>query len=221
MEHGPVTMQSLADMSRAADLWGMTSLVRAAAIDHRLISLTLSNGVDRVIVPRVNTRKEAELIVDAAKYEPLGHRAVGNDRHRYGMSVDEYRKKANKDTFVAIMIEDIVGAENLPEILKVPNIDMIYVSHHDFAQSMGLLTDPQDPHENPKAVAAFDKAIKTIVKAGRVAGAAVQESELEKYLTMGVRCINVPAWRTYIQRGAREFVRKVEATAKRLQVISA
>src|SRR4051812_30359380 len=41
MEHSPVTWSRLADMSRAADLWGMTSIVRVRDNDPTIISLTL------------------------------------------------------------------------------------------------------------------------------------------------------------------------------------
>ena len=207
MEHGPVTVQSLADMSRAADLWGMTSIVRVRAIDAAIIALTLSEGVNGVIVPHVDTKAQAELVVEAAMFPPIGRRGASAGRRSYGRSTVEHLKSANDETFVAVMIEDVAGVENLPEILKVPHIDMFFVAHYDLAQSLGLQFDL----ENPTLVQTFDRAVEMIVKAGKTAGGVVSERDLEKYLRMGVRCVKVPGWQSYVASGARSFAKRVEA----------
>jgi 2-keto-3-deoxy-L-rhamnonate aldolase RhmA len=207
MEHSPVTWSGLADMSRAADLWGMTSIVRVRDNDPTLISLTLGEGIDGVIVPHVNTREEAERVVDGALFDPLGHRGTSGGRKSYGKS--NHYGTANDDTFIAVMIEDIVAVENLPEILRVPNIDVFYVSHHDLSQSMGLLNDAA----NPKIHETYDRAIKMIVDAGKVAGGTVTERDLGTYLPMGIRCVKVPQWRNWIAAGATSFAERVHAVA--------
>jgi len=208
MQHGPVSVESLPDMSRAADLWGLTSLVRVRAIDHALIGLTIAAGVHGVLVPRVNTKADAELVVDAAKFAPIGHRAASGGRRSYGHSTDEYHRNANDATFVAVMIEDIVAIENLPEILTVPHIDMFFVAHYDLAHSLGLQSDV----ENPRLVEAYDRAVELIVGAGKVAGAVVKETELQKYLSMGVSCVKVPGWQALFASAARSFAKKVESS---------
>jgi 4-hydroxy-2-oxoheptanedioate aldolase len=206
MEYGSVSMESLADMSRAADLWGMTSIVRVREIDPAIIGLTLSQGVHGVVVPHVSTRTEAELIVDAVKFPPIGHRGASAGRRSYGRTVAEHQRVANDESFVAVMIEDIDAVGNLPEILEVPNIDMFFVAHYDLALSMGLGADIG----NPALVQTYDAAIEQIVRAGKVAAAVVSEQDLEKYLTMGVRCVKLPMWQTYFASGARGFVRKAK-----------
>jgi 2-keto-3-deoxy-L-rhamnonate aldolase RhmA len=207
MEHGSVAMNSLPDMSRAADLWGMTSVVRVSSIDPAIIALTLSQGVNGVIVPHVNTGDDAELVVDAAKFPPVGHRGAGAGRRSYGRGTGGYERSAEDDTFVAVMIEDVIAVNNLPEILEVPNIDLFFIGRYDLAQSLGLESDVR----HPDLVKAFDGAIETIVKAGKVAGAVISEKDLDKYLSMGVRCLKTPTWQTFIAGAARSFVDSVEA----------
>jgi 4-hydroxy-2-oxoheptanedioate aldolase len=207
MEHGAVAMQSLADMSRAADLWGMTSIVRVRAIDPALIGLTLTQGVNGVIVPHVKTREDAELIVEAAKFPPLGRRGASGGRRSYGRTVAEHQKAANEESIVAVMIEDVAGVENLGGILEVAHIDMFFVSHYDLALSMGLGAAVTDA----ALVRTYDSAVEQIVKAGKVAACVVGENDLEKYLAMGVRCIKVPTWQSYFASGARAFVEKAES----------
>ncbi|MBJ7599467.1 MAG: aldolase [Candidatus Nephthysia bennettiae] len=201
MEHGAAGVESLADLSRAADVWGLTSLVRVAALDAAAIGLALSQGVDGVIVPHVTTRDQAELAVEAAKFPPAGRRGAAGGRRSYGRTVAEHQEQANRETLVAVMIEDAAAVENLPAILTVQQVDLLFVGRYDLAQSLGLGSDVR----HPKVVTAFDGAIESIVAAGRVAGAVVGEEELEKYLALGVRCIKTPTWQSYISAGARLF----------------
>ena len=205
MEHSPVTWADLADFSRAADLWGMSSIVRVRTNDPSIISLTLGEGVDGVIVPHVNTKTEAEAAVDAAKFSPIGHRGTSGGRRSYGR--DDHYLRANDETFLAVMIEDIDAIEQITEILSVPEIDVFFVAHHDLSQSMGLLTNPHDP----RVEEAFDQALEAIVAAGRVAGAAVTPNELDKYLGMGVRFVKVPQWRSWVASGAQAYMRSLWA----------
>ena len=208
MDHGSVSIQSLPDLSRAADLWGLTAIVRVRSIDPQLIGLTMSSGVHGVIAPQVSTKAEAELVVEATKFPPIGTRGASSGRQSYGRSVAEHLRTANDESFVAVMIEDIVGVENLPGILSVPHIDMFFVARYDLAQSLGMEADMG----NPELIKTFDGAIRSIVEAGKVAAAVVGERDLDKYLSLGVRCVKVPGWETFIASGARSFVDRVEAS---------
>ena len=60
MEHGPVTWNQLGDISRACDLWGMTSLARVHNNDPWLVGRALDRGVQGVVVPHVDTKTDAE-----------------------------------------------------------------------------------------------------------------------------------------------------------------
>jgi 4-hydroxy-2-oxoheptanedioate aldolase len=210
MEHSPVMWSELAHMSRAADMWGMTSIVRVRRNDPSIIALTLGEGIGGVIVPHVDTKEQAERVVDAAKFDPVGHRGAAGGRKSYGTA--DYYGEANDATFVAVMIEDIAGVQNLAEILTVPHIDLFFVAKHDLSQSMGMLRD----QANPKIQETFDGALRQIVAAGRVAGTAVTEKNLDKYLAMGVTCIKVPQWRDWIRDGAQAYAAAVRAKTEGL-----
>ncbi|MEA2681957.1 MAG: 4-hydroxy-2-oxoheptanedioate aldolase [Chloroflexota bacterium] len=207
MEHGAVTVQGLGDLTRAADLWGMTSVVRVRSLDPAIIGLTLSQGAQGVIVPHVSTREQAELVVSAVKVPPLGRMGASGGRRSYGTTVAEHMEHANEESFVGVMIEDVEGIDNLPEMLQVQHIDIYFVSHYDLALSMGLQADVHDA----ALVATFDGAVQQIVAAGRVAAAAVGEQELDKYIAMGVRCIKAPRWQALVAQGSLAFADRVRA----------
>ena len=202
MEHGQITWAELSDLSRACDLWGMSSIVRVTANEPWLISRTLDRGAQGVIVPHINTNDEALRAVDAAKFAPIGHRGVGGGRQGYG--VTDYLLKANDETIIVAMVEDIMGIRNLADILSVDNIDVFLVAREDLAHSMGYLGQPH----HPEVDTVFDKAIAQIVASGRTAGLQVTDSDVDKYIDMGVRYLSTH-WSNWVKAGAGRFLKKV------------
>ncbi|MDO8750712.1 MAG: aldolase/citrate lyase family protein [Dehalococcoidia bacterium] len=202
MEHGSPTWSELSDMSRACDLWGMSSIARVPDNVPWLISRTLDLGVQGVIVPHVNTKEEALRVVDAAKFAPIGHRGTGGGRQGYG--VTDYLLKANDESIVVAMVEDIVGIRNLADILTVDNIDVFVVARSDLSHSMGYLGQLH----HPEVAAVYDKAVAQIVASGRSAGVQVTDSDVDKYIDMGVRYLST-TWSHWIRAGASRFLQKV------------
>ena len=205
-EHGPVDFKDIPDLTRACDLWGMTSVVRVNANQPGLIYRTLDVGAQAVVVPHINTADEARAVVDAAKFYPLGAR--GNFTSRQGIGVPDYQDRANDETMLIVLIEDIVAVNNLAEILEVDNIDVFFVATGDLSQSMGLLG--QATHADVVAVA--NDAIGQIVGAGRVAGAVVDDTNLERYLSRGVRWL-MAHWESWVTDGAKAYLRKVASAS--------
>jgi 4-hydroxy-2-oxoheptanedioate aldolase len=62
-EHGGVDAAELGNLTRACDIWGMTSVVRINANDQGLIYRTLDRGAQDIVVPHVNSAAEAGNVV--------------------------------------------------------------------------------------------------------------------------------------------------------------
>ena len=183
-EHGPLDFADIEDITRACDLWGMASIVRVGRAEANTIYRTLDCGAQGIVVPHINTREEAELVVDAAKYVPIGSRGMFSTRQGY--SVNDYLERANDETFVCVLIEDIVAVENLDDILKVDNIDVFLVAPSDLAQSMGHLGDI----EHPEVQAVIDRSIERILDAGRMPGHVGRTASIASYIQKGGRFFN-------------------------------
>jgi len=84
-EHGAVDYADLGNLTRACDLWGMTSVVRVMNNDYATIYRTLDRGAQGIVVPHVNTRPEAEAVVEAGKFAPLGERGMFTSRQGFGV----------------------------------------------------------------------------------------------------------------------------------------
>lgn len=198
-EHAAIDFADIPDMTRAADLWNMTSIVRLNLNLPGVIYRTLDVGAQAIVMPHVDTKLQAEEVVKAAKFYPLGAR--GNYTSRQGIGVENFAQKANDETMIVVLIEDILAVNNLKEILEVDHIDVFYVAPGDLAQSMGLLGQPN----HPEVLKTVDKALIQIQDAGRVAGTLVNDDSVESYLEKGVKFVTT-AIAPWLEKGAKDFL---------------
>ena len=200
MEHGPTTWAHLSDLSRACDLWGITSLVRVSTAEPYIIGRTLDRGIQSVLVPHVSTKEAAQEVVQAALYAPKGLRGMAGPRQGYGVA--DYHQKANDEIMVVVLLEEMEAIQNLQDILTVDGIDCFFVAPSDLAQTMGPQYLNQPNH--PEVQSVVEQAIKQIVAAGKGAGTLVNEDNLEHYLGLGVRFLRFSAAQ-YLIRGLQGF----------------
>lgn len=203
-EHGPVDWEQLGDMTRACDLWGMTSITRVNFNEPWLITRTLDRGSMGIVVPHINSRADAEQAMQSAKYAPLGYRGMFGGRQSFGVA--DYFHQANGQTMVVVLLEEAEALKNLDEILQVDNIDVFFVAPSDLAQTMGHLGDAG----HPEVQSAIDGAIAKIVSAGRTAGTLVNDNNLAGYVEKGARFL-MTSWNGWVTRGAAEFLSKLPA----------
>jgi 4-hydroxy-2-oxoheptanedioate aldolase len=198
MEDGVTTWRDIADYSRAADLWGACYMVRVNHNHPALIGRALACGATGVMVPHINTADEARAVARASFYGPKGMRGMAGGRRSIG-AVDYYGE-ANDSVLTAILLEDVAMVPHLEDIVSVDGIDVFYVAPGDMSQSMGLTG--QTDHPDVRKV--IDDAIRTIVAAGKVAGALANEQNLDKTLAQGVRFVGT-SWEPWLVSAARRW----------------
>ena len=203
-EHGAVDASELGNLTRACDIWGLSSVVRVNDNHQGLIYRTLDRGAQTIVVPHVNTRSEAENVVQGGKFSPVGSRGLYTSRQYYG--VKDFTAIGNDETCLIVLIEDIVAYENLDEILQVDHIDVFFVAPADFASSMGHIGNPSHPEVQRK----IKDSISRIVRAGKSAGTLVTNQNIEEYASIGVKFFlaGVAGW---LLKGAREFTAKARS----------
>lgn len=200
-EHGPVSWEQISDMTRACDLWSMASVTRVNSNDAGLITRTLDRGSMGIVVPHVNTRANAEQAMKSAKFSPIGYRGMFGGRQSYG--VPDYFHRANDQTLVVVLLEELEALQNLDEILGVDYIDVFFVAPSDLSQTMGHIGNPG----HPDVQRAIDEAIAKIVSSGRVAGTLVNDDNVAAYAQKGVKFL-MTSWNAWLSRGATEFLAK-------------
>ena len=201
-EHGPVDWDAIGDLSRACDLWGMASVTRVNNNDPGTIMRALDRGTMGIVVPHVNTREAAEQAMKSAKFAPIGYRGMFGGRQSFG--VPDYLQRANDQTLVVVLIEEIEAVNNLADILTVDNIDVFFVAPADLAQTMGHIGN----HTHPDVQGTIDKALAQIVAAGKTAGTLATDDNVARYRDAGVRFF-LTGWTNWVSQGAKGFLQKV------------
>lgn len=206
-EHGTVTWDQMDDLARASDLWGMASVLRVYSDEPWVITRALDRGVNSIVIPHVNTREQAAGIVQSAKFGPLGRRGIFPSRRAFG--VPDYFERANDETLVIVLIEEMRAVENLAEILAVDHIDVFFVAAGDLSQSMGYVMQM----DHPEVLAVVDRAIRQITAAGRVAGAlALNDAMLARNYQSGARLF-LTVYDNWLRAGAQDYLSRLAGPA--------
>lgn len=147
-EHGTIDLATLVHMIRAADAVGISAVVRVPDHTPSFIMRVLDAGAAGVLMPHLCTRADAEALVSAVKYAPLGERGACPATRATGhFAVDwpDFARRTNEQTLAWGLVEDMEGVENINEIAAVPGLDAVMFGNFDLAQSKGLPGQLQHP----------------------------------------------------------------------------
>lgn len=136
MQHGMMGIESAIHMLQAISTTHAVPMVRSPSKEPETIMHLLDAGAYGVICPMISTKQDAQELVKACRYPPVGKRSFGPARGKlYGGS--DYFEFANDEILVIPMIETAEGLQNIDAILAVPGIDMVYVGPNDLALDLG------------------------------------------------------------------------------------
>jgi 4-hydroxy-2-oxoheptanedioate aldolase len=188
LEHGALSIETASQMCLAALDTGISPLVRVPKGEYSLATRLLDNGALGVVVPHVETAKEARDITDRLRYPPLGHRGVFSMMPQF-----DYRPTANltaslnSANLIAVMLESANAIDNADAIAAVPGIDILLIGTNDLSIEMGV------PGElgHAKIVDAYARMIAACQKHAKWPGmGGVYDDELmRRYIGMGARFI--------------------------------
>ena len=190
MEHGRCDIALLEGMIASCRGSRIVPLARVPDLNFAPLSRVLDLGARGVMVPRVETREQAEQIVAQLKYAPQGRRGVAlgvaHDLYRAGGA--EFFPQANEDTMVIIQLETARAFENLDAIVSVPGVDVAWVGHYDLTVSMGIPAQ----FDHPGLLAAMDDLVTACSKYGVAPGflPPTQESAAQ-WISKGFRMISL------------------------------
>ena len=209
-EHGPMDLDQVEHMVRAAEVFDITPIARIPDHAESTILRFLDRGLQGIIVPHVNTPEEADAVARAARYYPQGYRGVGGGRaHDYGVKVSraESTEWINSQTLVIPMVEDTAAVENLDGILGVPGVDILHVASGDLGQSMG----------NPGPVEVrrlMSQLIPKIRAGGKLVGVGgnspADAAGIAEFIQLGANFVTISAL-GLLRLGAEDFRQRVAA----------
>ena len=147
-EHGRLDPRTCEEMVRAAELNGITPIVRVTTNSPSIILRFLDTGAQGIIVPQVNSAEEAERAVAAVKFPPRGNRGLSGSRaadYGQGLSFADHVLRSNRETLVVLYVETAEAVRELPRILAVEGVDVVNVGRTDLSQSLGVPGQPEHP----------------------------------------------------------------------------
>ncbi len=166
-EHSPIDVAGVMPILQAASHGTANLAVRPAWNDKVLIKRLLDIGAQTLLVPFIETPKEAEAAVEAAHYPGAGIRGVAGSTRasRFGRAKD-YFSVANQEICLLVQIETGQALAQLTEIAAVEGVDGVFIGPSDLAASMGHLGNPA----HPDVQEALKSAVNTLNSMGKPAG---------------------------------------------------
>jgi 2-keto-3-deoxy-L-rhamnonate aldolase RhmA len=189
-EHASFNIETVANLLHVSSAADLPTLVRVPETTRSFLSRPLDAGAMGLMIPRVESRAQAEEIVRYTKFPPVGDRGVilGTAHNAYrGVDGKRFLRQANAEILLVMQIETLAGIEHLEEILSVPGLDVALIGPYDLSTSMGI---PGEVN-HPRMVRAIDLFLKGCKRHGVVPG---------NFVT------TVEDGRTWLRRGMRFLI---------------
>lgn len=207
-EHSTITPRDCEQLARAAELQNVTPLVRVTTNQQSTILRFMDTGVMGAMVPMINNVADAEAAVRSIKYAPRGQRGLAGVRAAAfgqvpGFNFKRYVEEANNETLVIAQVETAAAVDALPDIVQIPDIDVIFIGPTDLSQSVGVPGELQ----HPAVQELFDRIISIVTASDKALGILVPNAEAAKqWQARGARFVLVvmdallgPACRGFLQ----------------------
>jgi len=157
-EHGPADVIALRQHMAVAAVHEVPVIVRVGENDPGQVLRVLDQGAEGILAPHLDTGAQADALVAATMYPPVGHRgfATYSRAGRFG-EVDPaaHRDWYLENTLMLGMIESPLGVANVAEIVASARLDGIMIGPADLAAATGADAPPV-----PDAIATVNAELK-------------------------------------------------------------
>jgi len=208
-EHGPLGLETLVDLSRAARAAGLTPIVRPPDLQYALLTQPLDGGAQGIMLPRVTGPEQVREALTFMKYAPEGRRgavlARGHTGFRAGPLI-ETLAAFNRETVLIVQIETAEAVDRLDDILAVPGVDAALIGPTDLSLALGVGGQLDHP--------TLTTAIETTMDACRRHGVAPAIHTNDVAMTAawarrGMRLVSIASEAGLLISGARQAVETI------------
>lgn len=191
LEHTSCSLETAGMLCATALGAGISGLVRVPSHDPTVIARVLDAGAVGVIVPHVNSAQDAQAVIGAARFPPVGHRSISGPNAVSGYAprpAAELTVELERHTVVAVMIETPEAVAASDEIAAVEGVDMVLLGPSDLTAEMGIHGQYENDH--------FHRAVDSVAAACRAHGVALGVAGiksvdlLERFAGLGLRFIS-------------------------------
>jgi 2-keto-3-deoxy-L-rhamnonate aldolase RhmA len=164
-------------------------LLRAPTLEKTGLYRYLEDGAAGLMIPHVSTVEQAESLVRAVRFPPVGDRGqdgAGLDvSFLPGVGTEDYTEQANAETFLVVQIETPQAVENVDAIAAVNGLDGLFVGPGDLG--LRIRSDPTIEWTLEQAI---DRVSQAAASHGKAWGLPVgSEQEICQYRDMGAQLL--------------------------------
>ena len=206
-EHAPNNIQTILTQLQAIAPYRSQPVVRAVEGTSANIKQLLDIGAHTLLIPMIETKQQAQAMVDAIYYPPKGNRGVGAAiaRSSKWLAVENYNDDIEDNICLLLQVESQAGLDNLDQILEVEGYDGIFIGPSDLAASMGFPGQTGHPQVQQAIKVAADKIKEKGLALGTLS---TEKSMIESYTEMGFTFIAVGVDTISFASSARELAKQ-------------
>jgi 4-hydroxy-2-oxoheptanedioate aldolase len=200
--------------SKANDVDIMVRVPRGSYSDY---IKPLEMDATGILVPHIMSLEDAKKVVKMTRFHPQGRRAIDGgsaDCAYTGLDFQEYLQQANNQRFIVLQIEDPEPLSELDEIAALEGYDMLFFGPGDFSQGIGAPGD----WKNPKLIEARKLVAEAANKHGKFAATSGSIEQLDEFIQMGYRFVNVGADVVGLKNYCRGLVNKFQESTLNLKM---
>ena len=167
-----------------------------------------------LLIPHVDTREEAQAVVRAIRFPPLGDRGMNLQGVHTGFgraNGEEYVKSTHAETLLLVQIESDRGIGNLDKLLSVDGVDGAVIGRADLSTDLGL--PGQTSH--PEVVRRVEMMIAACRQLGKIPGLLVQDvASAKEWIAKGIRLVPYSNEVSLLINAAARAIGEIRSCAK-------
>ena len=164
-EHRAMSTREVEAILAYTHLADIDCMVRPPTTEKTRLYRYLEDGATGLMIPHVSTPEDAERLVQAVKFPPLGNRGLdgaGLDSDFLLHDSDTYVAHARQETFLVVQIETPEAVENADAIAAIEGVEGLFVGPAD----LGLRI------KDPRVSITLEEGIATVAAAAKAHGKA-------------------------------------------------
>ena len=208
-EHGPFSIETIADLSRAARAAGITPIVRVPELSYAHVVQPLDAGAQGIMLPRVTSVEQVELCVSYMKYPPEGRRGAVLGRGHTGFRagpLGETLAALNRESLLIIQIETAEAAQAVEALVAVRGVSAALIGPTDLSVALGVAGQM----EHPTLVGAIERTMAACQARGVIPAIHTNDVAMTAaWARRGMRLVSINSEAGLLMAGARAAVERI------------